>query len=129
MRKLSKLVVLGSTLLAMTGSVISAQINIDDDFMRNVEDANKNLANHIAIKDVKGVSGDTQELSGMYAQIEAYYVAKGDAEDALDISKKSRQLIDQIGKSVASKDFDDANIKASDLSRACKSCHNFYKKS
>jgi len=124
-----KLVVLGVTLLAVAGSVISAQIDIDDDFMRNVEDSNKSLANHIAIKNAKGVSGDTQDLSAMFAQIEAFYAAKGDAQDALDISKKSRQLIDEIGKSVASKDFDSANVMASDLSRACKSCHNFYKKS
>jgi hypothetical protein len=124
-----KLVLLGATLLAVAGSVISAQIEIDDDFMRSVEDSNKSLANHIAIKDTKGVSVDTKELSEMFAQVEAFYATKGDAQDALDITKKSRQLIVEIDKSVAGKDFDSANVKASDLSRACKSCHNFYKKS
>jgi hypothetical protein len=124
-----KLVVLGVTLLAVASSVISAQIEIDDDFMRNVEDSNKSLANHIAVKDTKGVSVDTKELSEMFALVEAFYAAKGDAQDALEITKKSRQLISEIDKSVASKDYDNANIMASDLSRACKSCHNFYKKS
>ena len=124
-----KLVVLGATLLAVAGSVISAQVEIDDDFMRSVEDSNKSLANHIAVKDTKGVSVDTKELSEMFAQVEAFYATKSDAQDALDITKKSRQLIAEIDKSVASKDFDSANVKASDLSRACKSCHNFYKKS
>lgn len=124
-----KFVVLGVSLLAVAGSVISAQIEIDDDFMRSVEDSNKSLANHIAVKDTKGVSIDTKELSEMFAQVEAFYATKGDAQDALDITKKSRQLIVEIDKSVASKDFDSANVKASDLSRACKSCHNFYKKS
>lgn len=124
-----KILVLGLSLLAVAGSVISAQIEIDDDFMRNVEDSNKSLANHIAIKDVKGVSGDTRELSEMFRQIEAFYAAKEDAKDALDITKKSRQLVDEISHAVAGKDFDGANMKASDLSRACKSCHNFYKKS
>jgi len=124
-----KFVVLGVSLLAVAGSVISAQIEIDDDFMRSVEDSNKSLANHIAVKDTKGVSVDTKELSEMFAQVEAFYATKGDAQDALDITKKSRQLIVEIDKSVASKDFDSANVKASDLSRACKSCHNFYKKS
>jgi len=124
-----KLVVLGATLLAVAGSVISAQVEIDDDFMRSVEDSNKSLANHIAVKDTKGVSVDTKELSEMFAQVETFYATKGDAQDALDITKKSRQLITEIDKSVAGKDFDNANVKASDLSRACKSCHNFYKKS
>jgi cytochrome c556 len=124
-----KFLLLGATLLAVAGNVISAQTDVDDDFMRTVEDSNKSLANHIAIKDAKGVSGDTQELSAMFAQVEAFYATKGDAQDALDITKKSRQLIAEIDKSVAGKDFDSANVKASDLSRACKSCHNFYKKS
>jgi cytochrome c556 len=124
-----KFIMLGATLLVLAGNVISAQTDIDDDFMRTVEDSNKSLANHIAVKDTKGVSGDTKELSEMFAQVEAFYATKGDAQDALDITKKSRQLIAEIDKSVASKDFDSANVKASDLSRACKSCHNFYKKS
>ena len=116
-------------MLAVTGSVISAQVDVDDDFMRSVEDANKSLANHIAVKDTKGIKGDTQELSAMFAQVEAFYAAKADADDAIAITKKSRQLIGEIDQSVAAKDFDNANAKASDLSRACKSCHNFYKKS
>ena len=124
-----KFLLLGATLLVVAGNVISAQTDVDDDFMRTVEDSNKSLANHIAIKDAKGVSGDTQELSAMFAQVEAFYAAKADAEDAIAISRKSRQLINEIGQSVASKDFDGADVKASDLSRACKSCHNFYKKS
>jgi len=117
-----KFLLLGATLLVVAGNVISAQTDVDDDFMRTVEDSNKSLANHIAIKDAKGVSGDTQELSAMFAQVEAFYAA-------IAISRKSRQLINEIGQSVASKDFDGADVKASDLSRACKSCHNFYKKS
>lgn len=124
-----KFFMLGAVLLGIAGSVISAQVDIDDDFMRSVEDANKALANHIAVKDGKAVQGDTQELAAMFAQVEAYYQAKADADDAVTITKKSRQLISDIDHAVASKDFDSANVMASDLSRACKSCHNFYKKS
>lgn len=127
--KMRKFIPLAVALLTMAGSVLSAQIEVDDDFMRNVEDSNKSLANHIALKDAKGVHSDAQELQAMFAQIEAFYAAKDDAADALTLSKKSLQLINEIGQSVASSDYDSANAKASDLSRACKSCHNFYKKS
>ena len=65
----------------------------------------------------------------MFAEIEAFYKAKADAEEAIGLSKKSLQLINEIDKSVAASDFDTANAKASDLSRACKSCHNAYKNS
>ena len=124
-----KLLLSGIALLLLAGSVISAQIEVDDDFMRSVEDANKSLANNIALKNVKGGATDAKELEAMFAQVEAFYAAKDDAADAITISKKSRALIHEIDGLISAKDFDTANLKATDLSRACKDCHNFYKKS
>lgn len=115
--------------LLVAGSVMSAQVEIDDDFMRTVEDTNKSLANSLATRDIKASTGEAKELEGMFAQIEAFYTAKGDAADAVALSKKSRELSGEIGKLAAVRDFDNATVKATDLSRACKACHNFYKKS
>lgn len=114
--------------MLLAGSVISAQVEVDDDFMRNVEDTNKSLANHIALKNIKAGSGDAKELEQMFALVEAFYANKGDAGEALTISKKSRALLHEIDSLLNARDFDSANLKATDLSRACKDCHNFYKK-
>lgn len=117
------------TAALLSGSVLSSINKIEDDFMQTVEDTNKSLANNVALKDAKGATSDAKELEQMFAQVEDYYLRKGDAQDAVQLSRKSRDLSVEITKLVSTKDFDTAEQKASELSRACKSCHNFYKKS
>ncbi len=115
-------------LAVLAGSVCSAEIDIDDDFMRSVEDTNKSLASNIAGHDAKSSLSDAKELEGMFARIEAYYQSKADAEEAIKLSQKSKELSVEIKQLVNAKDFDNATSKASDLSRACKTCHNQFKK-
>lgn len=113
----------------LVGTAGSAEPEIDMDFMQNVEDTNKSLASAISIHDGTSSLGDAKQLETMFSQIEAFYAAKGDADDAVGLSRKSRVLSAEIQKSVSAKDFDTATNKATDLSRACKTCHSFYKKS
>ena len=126
MRKIS---LIAGTLILFAGSLWAAVAELDSDLMQAVEDANKSMASNIALKDRKGSVSDATELDGMFAEIEHYYVNKGDADDAVKLSKKSRELVADILKSVKGGDFDHATNLATDLSRTCKSCHNFYKKS
>jgi hypothetical protein len=65
----------------------------------------------------------------MFVTVEAHFLKKGDAEDAVGISKKSRELAAAIIKQVDAKKFDDASNSATALGRACRECHTFYKKS
>lgn len=127
MRKTSLFIAAAVALFA--GSVLSAQVEIDEDFMRSVEDASKSLADNLAGKNAKASTADAAELEGMFAQIEAFYVNKGDAADAVKLSQKSRDLSAEVAKLVAAQDFDTATAMANDIQRACKSCHNFYKQS
>jgi len=115
--------------LLLSIGIVSAETAIDDDFMRSVEDTHKSLTGNVGIGNAPGSIADAKELAGMFAQIEAYYVQKGDAPDAVSISKQSKDLSNDIQKLASSKDFETANLKATELSRACKACHNFYKKS
>lgn len=117
------------TALLLGVGLACAETAIDDDFMRSVEDTHKSLTGNVGVGNAPGSIADAKELAGMFAQIEAYYVQKGDAPDAVTISKQSRELSNDIEKLAGSKDFETANLKATELSRACKSCHNFYKKS
>lgn len=114
---------------ALSGSVLAGQSQIDDDFMRSVEDSQKSLVDNLATKNAKGSRADAGELAGMFAQVEAFYAAKGDAADAITLSKKSKDLSTEIVKLVEAKDFGTAAGKTEEIQRACKSCHNFYKKS
>jgi len=122
------LVVLGA-LLALAGTARSDQAELDTDLMHSIEDSNKSLASNIAIKEGKGASSDAKELAEMFAQVEAFYVKRGDAADAVELAKKSRALSVQILQSVSTSDFGAATDSATTLSRTCKTCHNYYKKS
>lgn len=122
------LVVLGA-LLALAGTARSDQAELDTDLMHSIEDSNKSLASNIAIREGKGASSDAKELAEMFAQVEAFYVKRGDAVDAVELAKKSRALSAQILQSVSTGDFGAATDSATTLSRTCKTCHSYYKKS
>lgn len=124
-----KTISLSVAIALLAGNVLSAQVEIDEDFMRSVEDTQKSLIDNLAGRNAKASTAEATELEGMFAQVEAFYLAKDDAADAVNLSKKSKELSAEIAKLVAAKDFDTAAGKANDIQRACKSCHNFYKKS
>ena len=113
----------------LSGSVWSAQTELDTDLMQAIEDANKSLSSNIALKGEKAATANAKELEDMFSKVEAYFVAKGEAGDAVTLSKKSKDLTVEIVKSITAKDFDSATNSATVLSRTCRTCHTFYKKS
>ena len=116
-------------LAAVASGVRSAEEELSTDLMQTIEDTNKSLASNIALKVGQGASADAQELAAMFAKVEAFYVHKGNAPDAVELAKKSRELSAQIVRLVAAGDYSTATDTATTLSRTCKTCHNFYKKS
>jgi uncharacterized cupredoxin-like copper-binding protein len=113
----------------LSGVVHSADDELSTDLMQSIEDTNKSMASHIALQNTKGATSDAKDLQEMFTQVESFYVHKGDAPDAVELARKSRTLSGEILKQVDAKEFDKAVNTATDLARACKTCHNFYKKS
>lgn len=109
--------------------VVHANKSIDMDMMQTIEDINKSLSSNIALQDIKGSKADAQELQSLFVQVEKHFVEQGDAPDAVKLSTKSKTLAEDIIQAVDKKKFDEASQASTDLSRACRSCHNFYKKS
>lgn len=126
MRKL-KLVVY-CILTVMAGSVVAAQVTIDEDYMQTMEDRQKSLTSNIALKNVKAATEDAKELDEMFNDVEAYYVQKGNADDAVNWSRESKDLSVAIKKYVAANDFDTASVSATTMAKTCKACHRIYKK-
>lgn len=122
-----KLILLISFFAAFAANV-SAEEELEMDLMQNIEDVNKSLSSNIALQRVDPSLEDAKQLTGMFEIVEAHFIKKGDAENAVDLSKKSKQLSVDIAKLVTEKNFDTATNLATDLSRTCKSCHTFYKK-
>jgi hypothetical protein len=102
---------------------------IDMDFMQDVEDTSINLTDNVAQRDLDSILNNASELAEAFEKLEAFYIAKGDAEDAVALSSKSKALSQQIIMQVDKQDFDAAAVLATELSRTCKACHNFYKDS
>lgn len=121
--------VLLAVMAVATGTVRSAQAELDPDLMLAIEDLNKSLSSNIALKDAKASTSDAKELETLFAKVEVFFTEKGEAPDAVDLSKKSRELSGSIIKNVESGNFDAATDAATNLSRTCRACHTFYKKS
>jgi hypothetical protein len=118
-----------SVLLLAAGTAWSADLEMDTDWMQAIEDANKSLSSNIALKNAKAATADAQELNAMFVKVEAFFAAKADAHDAVDLSRKSIELTGEISKSISASDYDAATNSATALSRTCRTCHTFYKKS
>ncbi len=124
MRKL----MLAFSLMVMTSSASAAQVTIDEDYMQTMEDRQKSLTKNIGVQNAQGANEDLKELEDMFGEVAEYYVAKGNAKDAVDWSNESKDLSIAIEKYVAAKDYDNATISATTLAKTCKACHRVYKK-
>lgn len=133
MRSLTRFLVTGLSAALFTSIPVAlhaqADATVDMDLMQTIEDTNKSLASNIALKDAKGSTADAQELARLFVTVETYFAHKGDALDAVAISKKSRELATGIVEQIGRQDFDAATHNATALGRACRECHTFYKKS
>jgi hypothetical protein len=110
---------------------VDKEDEIDMDFMQSVEDTGNSLIDNINRQDADASIADATELETMFAAVEAFYVAKGgeDVEDAIKLSRKSRDLSKAVIGQIGGKRFDEASATATELQRTCKACHNFYKDS
>jgi DNA-binding GntR family transcriptional regulator len=107
---------------------LTANGEVDEDFMKTMEDLNKSLSSDIAIKDVKAASSEAREMEKMFVEVEAHFVKKADAADGVKWSQESRELSAAILKNITANDFDAAEATATSLSKTCKACHKIYKK-
>jgi hypothetical protein len=115
-------------LVVLATAAGGAELELDTDLMHSIEDTNKSLASNIALKDAKAATSDSNDLNNMFDQVQIFFVQKGDAENAVDLAKKSKELTSDIIKAINANDYDSATNAATALSRNCRTCHTFYKK-
>jgi hypothetical protein len=120
--------VLLPALFVLVGAVHSAAGDIDTDLMQAIEDTNKDLASSLALEDAKSAQRDAAELQAMLGKVETFYVAKGNAADALDFVRGGQRCVQLIRQHVDSKDFTAAAETAVQLTATCKGCHDIYRK-
>lgn len=121
-----------SSVYALTvPAVIAQEAAMDMDLMQTIESTNDNLSSNIALENAESAIADAQTLNELFAIVEAHYekeVAAGkDFAEAVDLSKKTIKFSSEIIVFLEQQDFESAANTATDLARACKTCHNFYK--
>ena len=126
MRKVPILLTLLSAAIAL--NAVCAEPEMGMDLMQNIEDANKSLSSNIALANKQAAGDDAKELARMFEEVETFFVHKGDAANAVDLARQSRELSAEIVQLVATGKFEVATDKATTLSRTCRTCHTFYKK-
>lgn len=117
--------------LSVSVPAVAEETEMDMDLMQTIEETNDSLSSNIALEDGEAAAIDAQLLTELFAVVEAHYkkeaTAGNDVAEAVKLSTKSVQLTVDILGQVNAGDFESAANAATDLSRTCKTCHNFYK--
>lgn len=101
--------------------------DFNDDMMRDMDDAIKDLEPVIAAHNSAGAGSDTQVLLGGFKETESYFAKKGGADDAVKIARQEQDQLAQVDKFLAAGDFDSAATSAREVAHTCKTCHDTYK--
>lgn len=116
-------------LFVSLSSLVAAETGFDfEEMMKDVETQTQNVQNSISAKDVHTASTDAKKLEDEFKLVEDYFAKRGNAPDAVSISKDYEQMASTIQKSLAASDFDTAATVAADFSKQCRgACHDNYK--
>jgi hypothetical protein len=119
---------LGALALVAAGQVAFAQSVLDfDAWMQRIDRRSQSVQRNLAARDADGASADAREIGELYGSMEAYFSRRGNADDAVKLSKEGRELAAAVVRSVAAKDFATASQAAVSIARACRTCHSGYK--
>lgn len=119
-------IAISSSFLISIASV-AEETEMDMDLMQHIEDTNDSLSSNIALEEADAAIADAKMLNELFIVVEKHFVAQPDSSEAVDLSKKSVKFSSEIVTFIEQNDFESAANTATDLSRACKTCHNFYK--
>jgi soluble cytochrome b562 len=118
--------VLGTSLF-LTQAAFAEEAEMDMDLMQTIEDTNDSLSSNVALEEGEAALADAQSLQELFVLVEDFFKHQPDSAEALELTIKSKHLLGDIVQQVNAGDFENAANSATDLARACKTCHNFYK--
>jgi hypothetical protein len=126
------LVALASGLSCALVRAQSAHVDIDltdfdDDSMRDMDDANKDLQPVLGAKNADAALADAQVIQNVLKEAEAYFVKKGTTADAVQIAQQGEASIATVIAALHKNDFDAATAAARDTAKNCRACHDIYK--
>jgi hypothetical protein len=119
---------LSCALVRAQGVHVELDLNdFDDDSMRDMDDANKDLQPVLGARNATAALADAQVIQNVLKQTEAYFQKKGGTDDAIKIARQGEASVASVIAALGKSDFDTAAAAARDTAKNCRSCHDIYK--
>jgi hypothetical protein len=99
----------------------------DDDLMRDLDKTIKYFEPDITAGNAQGAIEDAGVLQDGFKYTENYFSKKGDADDAVKISREGEEFVASAIKSVSDNNFEAAAEAARGAAKTCRACHDVYK--
>ena len=119
-----------SVLMTLAASVIGAEIDFsdfDDDLMRSMDDAIKELDSNVGGQDAKASLANVAVLQEGLVWAEKYFVNKPEAPLGAGYAREGKEHLAALTQSFEAGNFDAASNNVRAVVRTCKSCHEAYK--
>jgi hypothetical protein len=121
-------VILAALAVSAAGEVAIAQSVLDfDEWMQRIDRRSQSVQRNLAAGDAGAAIADAREIGELYGSMEAYFSRRGNAGNAVKLSREGKALAATVTRSAAAKDFVTASKAAVSIARACRSCHSEYK--
>ena len=98
-----------------------------DEWMQKIDRRNQSVQRALARKDANTASADAREIGELYGSMETYFTRRGNAANAVKLSKEGQDFAAIIVRSVSANDFGAASKAALSIAHACPTCHLEYK--
>lgn len=113
---------------ALLQPMVRAQSVLDfDEWMQKIDRRSQSMQRNLTRKDVNGATADAREIGELYGSMETYFARKGNAANAVKLSKEGRDLAATVVGSMTGNDFAAASQAALGIAHACRTCHLEYK--
>jgi len=117
-------------MVALAASVMAGEIDFsdfDDELMRSMDDAIKELDSNVGGQDAKASLANTEVLRDGLAWAEKYFAAKPEAPLGHGLAREGQEHLALVVKSIEAGDFDAASNGVRAVVKTCKACHEAYK--
>jgi len=110
-------------------SAIAATQSIDefDTWMRTIEQKTQSVQQHISGRNADAVAVDAKSLEETFRLVEDFWSRRGDAADAVTLSREARGHAADLLKAATEEDFDRASRLAIRVAETCTPCHRLYR--
>jgi hypothetical protein len=117
-------------LLTLAASVMAAELDLgdfDDDLMRSMDDAVKELDSNVGGQDAKASLANAAVLQEGLAYAEKYFAAKAEAPLGAGYAREGREHLATLVNALEAGNFDAASNDVRAVVKTCKACHEAYK--